>query len=176
MIEREVKIRVPDLDAFRPLLGEMGAVLSGTEHEINRMLDTAEGLLFKRSQILRVRSTGDGVLTWKGPAAEQDPYGHKTREELEVTVAAEGVETLLALFERLGYAEVLRYDKVRESWRWQGTVIALDHLSFGDFVEIEGEASAIQHALQLLHLQDLPLERRSYPALQRLAQQERGDR
>lgn len=174
MIEREVKIHVDDHAPLRPLLKEMGATYAGSEQEINRILDTADGSLYKHSQILRVRSTSDGVLTWKGPVAEQDPQGHKMREELEVPFPLDGVETMLALLARLGYTEVLRYNKLRESWRWQGVVIALDRLDFGDFVEIEGEAGAIERALRLLRLDGHPLESRSYPELQRRAQQERG--
>jgi predicted adenylyl cyclase CyaB len=120
--------------------------------------------------VLRVRTADKNTFTWKGPAASQDPYGQKAREELEVVFADDGAETLLALLDRLGFHEVLRYEKRRETWRWQGAVIALDHLAFGDFVEIEGEAGAIQHALRLLHLENEPLEMRSYVQLQREAQ------
>ncbi|HWE62639.1 MAG TPA: class IV adenylate cyclase [Chloroflexota bacterium] len=176
MIEREIKIRVADHQALRPLLKAMGATSLGSEEEINRILDTAESTLYKRRELLRVRSTSRGVLTWKGPAAAQDSTGHKMREELEVPIPGERVDTLLALLAHLGYHEVLRYDKVRETWRWQGVEIVLDSLEFGDFVEIEGEAGAIEQAIHLLHLDGQPLERRSYAELQRLAQQERGGR
>lgn len=173
MIEREVKIRVPSHEALRPLLEAMGATQAGSEQEINRVLDDQDSSLQRGSQLLRVRSADKNTLTWKGPAAGQDPHGHKAREELEVVFAGDAADTLLALLARLGYVEVLRYFKRRETWRWQGAVIALDHLEFGDFVEIEGEAAAIQHALRLLHLDGEPLETRSYAQLQREAQQAR---
>jgi predicted adenylyl cyclase CyaB len=170
MIEREVKIRVPDHEALRPLLTAMGATLAGVEHEVNRILDGPDAPLQRGNQVLRVRTAGKNTLTWKGPAASRDPYSHKAREELEVVFADDGAETLLALLARLGFHEVLRYEKRRETWRWQGAVIALDHLAFGDFVEIEGEAGAIQHALHLLHLDGEQIEMRSYAQLQREAQ------
>jgi len=173
MIEREVKIRVPSHDVLRPLLQAMGATAVGSEEEINRILDAQDGSLQRRSNVLRVRTADKNTLTWKGPAANQDPYGHKAREELEIIFAEDGADTLLALLARLGFEEVLRYDKRRETWRWQSAEIALDHLSFGDFVEIEGEAGAIQHALRLLHLDQEPLEVRSYAQLQREADQAR---
>jgi predicted adenylyl cyclase CyaB len=151
----------------------MGAAQAGVEDEVNRILDGQDAPLQRGSQVLRVRTAGTNTLTWKGPAAGQDPYGHKAREELEVVFADDGAETLLALLDRLGFREVLRYEKRRETWRWQGAVIALDHLAFGDFVEIEGEAGAIQHVLRVLHLDGEPLETRSYAELQRAASQER---
>jgi predicted adenylyl cyclase CyaB len=173
MIEREVKIRVTSHDALRPLLQAMGATPAGSEEEINRILDSQDGSLQRSSQVLRVRTANKNTLTWKGPVAGQDPYGHKAREELEITFADDGADTMLALLARLGFAEVLRYEKHRETWRWQSVEIALDHLNFGDFVEIEGDAGAIQHALRLLRLDQEPLEMRSYAQLQREAQQAR---
>lgn len=174
MIEREVKIRVADHSALRPLLEQMGATAAGTEEESNRILDTADGALYKQRQLLRVRATARGLLTWKGPVADQDTRGHKMREELEVPIPRDRVDTLLALLARLGYNEVLRYDKRRETWRWHGVAITLDSLEFGDFVEIEGEAGAIERAIHLLRLDGQPLEQRSYAELQRLARQGRA--
>ena len=172
MIEREIKIRVANHDTLRPLLKEMGATFAGSEDEINRLLDTPDSALYQHRQVLRVRSTSSGLLTWKGPAQDQDATGYKMREELELPIPADRVDTLLTLLAHLGYHEVLRYDKVRETWRWPGATIALDSLVFGDFIEIEGEAEAIERALHLLHLDGQPFERRSYADLQRLAQQE----
>jgi adenylate cyclase, class 2 len=174
MIEREVKLRVKDHAALRPLLEAMGATRVSNEHEINRILDSADGALQRRHQVLRVRSADKSTLTWKGSAAENDAYGQKAREELEVAFDAAGTEELLGLLTKLGFMESVRYIKERETWRWQGVEIALDRLEFGDFLEVEGEAGVIQDALHRLQLDDEPLEARSYPDLQRLAQQERG--
>jgi adenylate cyclase class 2 len=174
MIEREVKLRVTDHAALRPLLEAMGATRIGGEHETNRILDTADGALQRRHQVLRVRGADKSTITWKGSAAENDAFGHKAREELEVVFDAGGTEELLGLLAKLGFNESVRYVKDRETWRWQSVEIALDHLEFGDFVEIEGEAGVIQDALHRLRLDNEPLESRSYPDLQRLAQQERS--
>lgn len=173
MIEREVKIRVQSLDAVRPLLESLGAARVGREDEVNKILDGPDGALGRRREVLRVRTAGRNTLTWKGPAASQDPYGHKAREELEVAFAADAAETLLTLLARLGFVEVLRYEKQRETWRWQGVAITLDRLAFGEYVEIEGEAGAIQHVLRVLQLDHEPPETRSYAELQRAASQDR---
>jgi predicted adenylyl cyclase CyaB len=174
MIEREVKVRVTDLASIRRRLESLGAGCEGVEHEVNRILDTGDAALQRRHEVLRVRSAGVSTMTWKGPAQDQDQYAHKTREELEVQFAAEGTEELLGILSKLGYVEALRYVKERETWRWHGTAIALDSLEFGDFVEIEGEAGAIQDVMHKLQIESEPREQRSYPELQRLAQQERA--
>ena len=169
MIEREVKIAVPDHALLRSLLLAMGATEQGVEQEINRILDGPDGRLRAAKQVLRVRSADRTILTFKA-ATPDDGSGHKLREELEVAIGSGGDETLLRILARLGYSEVLRYDKRRESWRWRGVVIALDSLAFGHFVEIEGDSADIDVALRLLDLQDCPREGRSYPELQRQAQ------
>ncbi len=168
MIEREVKIRVANHDALRPLLESMGAARTRTEQETNRLFDTADGTLRRRGEVLRVRTADHASVTWKGPAAGADNFEHKVREEWEVEIAADGAESLVAILGRLGFHEALCYTKQRETWRWQGVTIALDDLTFGKFVEIEGDAPAIEGALRLLRLEDEPLETRSYPELQRL--------
>jgi len=165
-IEREVKIPVPSFDGVRPLLGQIDAKFLGTEQEVNRILDNAERVLYQRHQILRVRSTPDGVLTWKGVLREHQASGHKVRTELEVHVAAQEVETLLQLLEGLGFTEVLRYEKERDTWQWRGIQVMLDSLVFGQFVEIEGNADDIESAVQALGLDGYQRETRSYPELQ----------
>ena len=125
----------------------------------------------QRRQILRVRSTPDGVLTWKGMLPEQEPSGHKVRREFEVHVAAQEVDTLLQLLEGLGFTEVLRYEKARDTWQWRGVQVMLDSLVFGQFVEIEGDAVDIDNAVKALGLESLQPETRSYPELQRQYQE-----
>jgi adenylate cyclase, class 2 len=169
MIEREVKIRVEDLAGLRPLLEAMDAGREGDEHEVNRIFDTADHMLQHRQQVLRVRTANAATFTWKGPAARDDQHGHKAREELEVRVTAQDAETLVALLQRLGFQEAVRYEKDRETWRWQGLTIALDRLSFGTFVELEGDAELIEQALRALKLERLPFESRGYADLQREA-------
>ncbi len=174
MIEREVKIRVTDLEAIRRRLESLGASCERAEHEVNRILDTGDAALQRRQEVLRVRSAAASTITWKGRAGDHDPFEHKTREELEVQFSAEGTEELLGILAKIGYVETLRYVKDRETWRWHGAAIALDTLEFGDFVEIEGEAGAIQDVVHKLQIESEPREQRSYPELQRLAEQERA--
>ncbi|HEY8286755.1 MAG TPA: class IV adenylate cyclase [Chloroflexota bacterium] len=169
MVEREVKIRIAGVETLRPLLETMGAARSRSEQELNRIFDTPEGTLRRRGEVLRVRTADHASVTWKGPTAEADQHKHKVREELETGIADEGAESMVAIFTRLGFYETLRYVKRRETWHWQGVTIALDELDFGQFVEIEGDATVIQDALRLLRLEHEPLETHSYPELQRLA-------
>ncbi len=42
------------------------------------------------------------------------------------------------ILESMGYSVVRRYEKIRQEWRLEGTILALDHTPIGDFVELEG--------------------------------------
>jgi adenylate cyclase, class 2 len=68
---------------------------------------------------------------------------HKTREELELVVT--NAPTMGAIFERLGYRPVFRYDKYRTEYRQnRGTGLAtLDETPVGIYVELEGTAAWI---------------------------------
>ena len=44
-----------------------------------------------------------------------------------------------AILENLGYRQVFRYQKYRESWRHRGQEIEIDETPIGCFLEIEGD-------------------------------------
>jgi adenylate cyclase class 2 len=108
------------------------------QHDV--YLDTADRQLFAAGTALRVRADGDrAFLTFKGPV---QPGPLKVRQELET--AAHSSATLLAILAALGYAPVFRHEKYREEYRADGAVIAIDETPIGTFVEIEGDADAIE--------------------------------
>ncbi len=173
--EREIKLKIEDVKAFRRLLKKLrarpvGAGL-GRVHEENVIFDTPQGGLAKHGQLLRIRTeTLVGakkarnqrprvVLTFKRPVprpAASDGKGfadgpHKLREEIEMEVT--DAATLATIFEGLGLAGWFRYEKYRTTFRlpasksWaQGLLIELDETPIGTYVELEGPAGAIDRA------------------------------
>ena len=104
------------------------------------LVDTRDGRLQAAGSALRVRADGDrAFLTYKGPVI---PGPFKTREEIETQAGAAG--PLLAILATLGFTPVFRYEKYREEFAGGGAVIAIDDTPIGAFVEIEGEAAAIE--------------------------------
>jgi adenylate cyclase class 2 len=95
------------------------------------------------------------TLTYKGPR-DLNPLlidsGVKAREELEVTVS--DADALTALFERLGYASAIVFEKNRETWQYRECVITVDELpQLGWYSEIEGpDAEAVQQVAAELAL------------------------
>lgn len=154
--ELEAKFRVASHDDVRRRLTELRAARRGVYLETNHLFDLPDGSLRSAGKGLRVRSveTLEGepaaaTLTFKGP---RRPGPLKHREEIETAI--EDPSAACAILAALGFEEILRFQKRRESWRLDDASIELDTLpSLGSFVEIEGpDEAAIQAARQKLGL------------------------
>ncbi len=102
------------------------------------------------------------LLTYKGP---RGAGVFKSREELETAV--EDPAALSRIFERLGFQEVIVYEKRRETWQLGPCEIALDELpKLGSWIEIEGpSASAVEQARRQLGLSAVPVVQETYVEL-----------
>jgi adenylate cyclase, class 2 len=150
-LEVEVKFYMPDLDAFRQRLVAAGAVLHKPRvYERNVRFDDVAGSLLARQQLLRLRQDTAVRLTFKGEAQGEGWSEAKVREELEVGVT--DFDTAAALLERLGFRPQQVYEKYRETFQLDQVEVVLDELPFGNFVELEGEESAIRAAAAALAL------------------------
>jgi len=146
-------------------------------HEMNLIFDTPDGGLAKHGQLLRIRTetpappkrrakskvAGRTLLTFKSPPEElaigdvgpSADRRHKVREEIE-TELTDG-PTVQRIFEGLGLRGWFRYEKYRTTYvlpgrhAWaKGLLIEVDETPIGTFVELEGEAGAIDRAAKEL--------------------------
>lgn len=148
--EIEVKIPVAALEPVRERLKAAAAAPLSAEHdESNVLYDDADRRLSAGGRTVRLRRAGDrAILTYKGPAHFQG--GAKVREERETDVSdAAEAHAILA---GLGLAPRFRYDKRREEWKCEGTIVALDTTPIGLFVEVEGDPAAIRRVVAELGL------------------------
>ena len=115
--EIEIKLRIDDPDALRRRLRGLHADLYDPLREINRIFDFPDHRLRDADSALRVRVVygeyGDEpletTLTYKGPRQPGEP---PRREQIEIEVG--DPEVIVALLERLGLREQIRYEKRRE--------------------------------------------------------------
>ncbi|MFZ5813090.1 MAG: class IV adenylate cyclase [Thermodesulfobacteriota bacterium] len=162
-LEVELKYPVADFASVRTALAGVGAERLGLVFERNDVFDSAgQGRLREAGILLRLRLTTPkrteadqvedrgGVLTLKLPPPPDAPRGFKVRREIETRV--DDVQVLRDILIGLGYVVTLRYEKVRETWRIGRTVVCLDRLPFGRYVEIEGTPDAIRSLAERLGL------------------------
>jgi adenylate cyclase class 2 len=168
--EREIKLRIADLQAIRWTLRKLRArVVRPRVHERNVLFDTPAHLLAKREQLLRIRTERMAaqasrqfhrcLVTFKRPkvAAASSPKGarHKVREEIELDIP--DAKSLSIVFEALGLRPWFQYEKFRTTLRLPASkawakrlLIEIDETPIGVFLELEGPAKAIDRGAQLL--------------------------
>jgi adenylate cyclase class 2 len=144
-LEVEVKFLVANLETFRQRLAAAGGTLEKERvFERNVRFDTPDNDLLKKGELLRLRQDAAVRITFKGEVSEALYSEAKVREELEVSV--NDFDTTARIFERLGFAPVQVYEKYRETFVLNDIEIVLDEMPYGDFVELEGEETAIKTA------------------------------
>lgn len=157
-VEREVKLSFASGDAARAAVAALGAApLRNRRLQDDRLLDTPDGRLRTARSTLRVRmespaapvdggggaaGTGGGAtaaaVTFKGPP---QPDVMKVREERETEVG-DGAE-MLAVLEAAGFEVIWRYQKYRQEFECDGTIIAIDETPAGAYVELEGDEAGV---------------------------------
>jgi adenylate cyclase class 2 len=142
--ELEVKFLVEDLQTFARLIEKEGArKVQERAFEYNLRFDTPQGELAERHHVLRLRRDIEARLTFKAPGdGSEDVYA---RREIEFTV--EDFDAARALLEALGYEVSVIYEKYREVYRLDKTLVTLDEMPFGHFIEIEGPSPEEIHAV-----------------------------
>lgn len=166
LVETEVKIAISDRAAILARLDEAGAALAvGRTYEHNVRYEDDGETLTPAGIVLRLRQDARARLTYKAPLPDETGArdGIKSRFEAEVTV--DDFDTMDVILQRLGYHPFVVYEKYRTTYRLGEVEIVLDEMPFGDFLEIEGPAHAIEAALAALALADAPRFSESYMEL-----------
>lgn len=175
-LEIEVKIRCDNFD--RLLNAGFDLKMAEPRHfEDNWLLDTRDSQLLKDGAALRVRAVnGKGLVTYKGVVEESSTSPLKVREEIESDT--DDPESMVRLFERLGFHRSFRYQKYRTSYHMfvEGSEIEVvfDETPMGNFIEIEGDDKRVLRALNALGFTNSDIIRESYPELQAARCKQRG--
>jgi len=165
MLEVELKLRAR-LDLVREKLLEKGARLLERGEEEDLYFRSPIRDFSETDEALRLRLRGSKcALTYKGPRLDALS---KTREEIEVEVG--DWRSMKEILRRLGFTEIGRVRKRRETYQFKGFLICLDEVQgLGEFIEVEAKAEGDYKALMgetLTLLEDLgvkgPLIRESY--------------
>jgi predicted adenylyl cyclase CyaB len=164
--EAKIALQPGEMDRVRDRLIHLGAESRGIDDEENIIFRCKRGDRRGDRRRLRLRTFGgrsDALLTCKGPTEKGAMF--KSRDEIEVQVS--NAESVRELLHNLGFRPKTAYHKRREHWFLAGTMVALDQLAFGDFLEVEGAETAIHTALALLGLDRRNHVRSGYARLSR---------
>ncbi len=172
-LEIEVKYLDVDHAALRERLTSLGAAYVGRWFESNTVFDDARRNLKASGTLLRLREkAGRFILALKHAASEAASASVKVSEESQTDVA--DPRPMHEILAGLGYAPVLRYEKVREKWAYSGCEVCLDILPFGTFVEIEGSEQDIAACATALGLSRDKASTTTYHELNRLDREAKG--
>lgn len=134
--EIEAKFYVHDLAGIQARLEELGAQrVQDRVLETNLRFDLPGEKLRAEGRVLRLRRDTEARLTYK--SASRKIQGVLSREEIEFVV--EDFEKAKRFLEALGYQKFFYYEKYRTTYQLDQTLVMLDELPYGNFVEIEGE-------------------------------------
>jgi len=138
-LEREVKFEVQDFAEILQRLDQnpKARLVRDWVDEKNFIFDDQSNSLREKEILLRLRIDDKVRLTVKEKCPKQDQAGIKCKLEYEVNVS--DFATTKKILETLGFKVSLEYYKVRKVYRIKNTLICLDKLPFGNFVEIEGD-------------------------------------
>jgi adenylate cyclase class 2 len=138
--ETEVKFYVLDLNRIQTQLQALKAhLIQPRVLETNIRFDLPDASLRSKGNVLRLRYDTDARLTYK--SASKNEQGVLSRREIEFVV--EDFEKAKQFLEALGYQKMVFYEKYRTTYELNGTLVMLDELPYGNFVEVEGETIEI---------------------------------
>ncbi|MBW2181011.1 MAG: class IV adenylate cyclase [Deltaproteobacteria bacterium] len=148
-IEIEVKFYLDDIKPIQNYLVDLGAVHKGRFFESNIRFEDKNNKLLKNQSLLRLRKDAKTTLTYKSkPPFENNEF--KIHQELEVEV--NDFEKMNLILESLGFHQEQIYEKWRETFIIQKTIVCIDQMPFGDFLEIEGEMKDIKNLADTMAL------------------------
>ncbi|MBE0688154.1 MAG: class IV adenylate cyclase [Anaerolineaceae bacterium] len=149
-VEIEVKFYVLSLKEIEQKILDLGGTLVQERcFESNLRFDTADGRLRNQRHVLRLRKDKENILTFKG-AAE---VGKSVSIRQEIEVLVDDFDTARKLLEGLGFEVVMSYEKFRTTYSLLDTLVVLDELPYGNFIEIEGpDGTSIQKVARNLNL------------------------
>jgi adenylate cyclase, class 2 len=160
-IEKKYRLTKEQRDAVVQRLREAGArVVREEEFEENTIYSGAP--LSRETSVLRLRRVGErALLTFKERFPGSSAIKHQREEETEVADA----DAMHAILEALGFTPALVYEKRRETWEFRKAEVVIDELSFGLFMEIEGDEEEIEAAERELGIDGFAAEHFTYPQL-----------
>lgn len=144
-LEIEVKQYIADIDSIRTLIIELGAIYKGKVFETNIRYEDTDNTLHQNKSLLRLRKDDKTTLTFKSVPKDtitEEDKDFKIHRELEVDVS--NFSTMNSILKAIGFHKEQIYEKWRETFKLGNTILCLDTMPFGVFLEIEDQKTDIK--------------------------------
>ena len=148
IIEKEVKYCITNPMELIDKLKNQNAIFSGYHLERTIRVDKPNWELSKEGTYIRLRTGFKNTLTLKKARVKES----EVSERLEIEIEIDDMESCQKLLQEIGLNEKLIMEKYRMIWEVNGTIITIDELPFGVYVEIEGSVQSIKILSELLGL------------------------
>jgi len=156
MIENEIKLKLnlKELNSLLKKLVSLNAINEFLVKQVTYRFDTPNNDLAKNGLFLRTRTGEINTITVKKKISTIDK-SIKSRKEIETDIGkAKNVLVINKMLETLGYSQKTIMEKYRMQWSLDQCKIAIDELSIGIFVEIEGNCEKINLLKNKLNFKD----------------------
>ena len=152
LIEVEIKFQIPDLSILEEKIKAVGGrELHRNIFQQTVRMDTPEESLKKKGIFLRVRDGEKKIMTVKSKLPGSDEK-FKERQELEIEISDVAIAEKILI--ALGFTQKGIMEKYRTEYELEKTILALDHLPFGSYLEIEGDKNSIEKVIKMLGLEN----------------------
>ncbi len=149
-LETEVKFFLTDIRSLRNRIIELGADCKGRVFETNIRFEDKDKNLYQNKALLRLRKDRKTTLTFKSePPVQNNQF--KVLRELEVEVS--DFSTMKHILGSIGFQPEQIYEKWRETFILKDSILCLDAMPYGDFLEIEGQKEHIKKVASQIGLQ-----------------------
>jgi len=150
--ETEVKIKINDkeLQRIEVFLGLDDKIWN---FERTYGFFTPDGESIKKGIFPRIKTNSNGnygKLCIK--VKERKDVDYFERKEYEF--ASTKVEDYMSLMMLFGYTDIRIFDKLRKEKNFERTMVSLDKLPFGIYIEIEGDKKPIENVIKILGLEN----------------------
>lgn len=144
LIEKEIKVSITDISKLVLQLKRHHAVIIGLTKEKTFRYDTPDQNLAKSGLFLRLRSGFRNVITLKEKKQKDKKYKVRVETELEIG----DLKNMSYILKRTGLSHIKIMEKYRINFKYKHTILSLDELPFGIFLEIEGPIAKIKSVMK----------------------------
>ena len=148
-LEIEVKFYLGDIESVRDSIKKIGGTFQGRSFEKNIRFENADNGLVLENSLLRLRQDTKARLTYKSRPSNTDK-DYKIHRELEVEVS--DFATMKSILEAVGFHQEQVYEKWRETFKLESSMLCIDRMPYGNFLEIEGDKNGIRRLTAQLGL------------------------